>query len=63
MSGRLLEAVAAASDKVDEEVDEEVDKEVDEEVDTCCPCDPSARSLTCWPRMPGIPPTLYLSNT
>ena len=50
-------------EEVDEDVDEEVDKEVDEEVDTCCSCDPSARSLTCWPRMPGIPPTLYLSNT
>ena len=47
----------------DEDVDEEGDKEEDEEVDTCCSCDPSARSLTCWPRMPGIPPTLYLSNT
>ena len=33
VSGRLLEAVAAASDKVDEEVDEEVDKEVDKEVE------------------------------
>ena len=29
MSGRLLEAVAATSEKVDEEVDEEVDKEVE----------------------------------
>ena len=33
MSGRLLEAVAATSEKVDEEVDEEVDKEVDKEVE------------------------------
>ena len=33
VSGRLLEAVAATSEKVDVEVDEEVDKEVDKKVD------------------------------
>ena len=33
VSGRLLEAVAATSEKVDEEVDKEVDEEVDKEVD------------------------------
>ena len=33
VSGRLLEAVAATSEKVDEEVDKEVDKKVDKEVE------------------------------
>ena len=55
MDDEVDKYVEDEDEQVDEEVDEDVDKEVDEEVDTCCSCDPSARSLTCWPRMPGIP--------